>query len=55
MDSVLFTIDDGNLNDIFLDKFDSGLDYEEIKGDTYYKLPRRKFDFFEDWAISSGY
>lgn len=53
-DFILFVIDDGTLDDIFLDRFDNKLEYEEIDGDTYYKLPKRLFDKFEDWALSDG-
>lgn len=48
MDTIIFAISNGDLDDIFLDKFDDGLDYEEIGRDTFYILPNRNFDRFED-------
>lgn len=54
-DRVIFAIDDANLDSIFLDRFDDNLDYHRVPGDVYYTLPRRDFDRFEDWALSSGY
>jgi len=55
--TVTFTIDDGDLDDKFLsDKsLSRNLDYKEDRGDTYYVLPKRDFDRFQDWADSSGY
>jgi len=40
---------------LLLSKFDKKLDYSDIKGDTYYVLPKREFDRFRDHADSSGY
>jgi len=56
-DNVTFTLDDGGLDDKFLSKreFSRNLDYKEDGRDTYYVLPRRDFDRFQDWADSSGY
>jgi len=55
MEPILFTIETGTLDDKFLDKFENHLDYENIGGDEFYVLPKRIYDRFEDWAISSGY
>ena len=56
-DTVTFTIDDGNLDDKFLNNrsLSRNLDYKEDGGDTYYVLPKRDFDRFQDWADSSGF
>jgi hypothetical protein len=55
--TVTFTIDDGNLDDKFLNdkSLSRNLDYKEDRGDTYYVLPKRDFDRFQDWADSSGF
>jgi hypothetical protein len=54
-DVVLFSIDDDKLDQILNDKFARNLDFEDIKGDSYYSLPRREFDRFIDLADSSGF
>ncbi|KKS76785.1 MAG: hypothetical protein UV51_C0016G0005 [Candidatus Woesebacteria bacterium GW2011_GWC1_42_9] len=53
-DHVIFTIDDGDLDSIFLSRFDSGLDYLIVGQDTFYKLPRKEYDRFIDYTTSSG-
>jgi hypothetical protein len=54
-DVVLFSVDDDKLDQILNDKFARNLDFEDIKGDSYYSLPRREFDQFIDLADSSGF
>ena len=56
-ESVTFTIDDGSLDDKFLndESLSKNLDYKKDKGDTYYTLPQGDFDRLIDFADSSGY
>jgi hypothetical protein len=54
-DVILFSVDDDKLDQLLNDKFARNLDYEDIKGDSYYSLPRREFDQFIDLADSSGF
>lgn len=56
-ESVTFSIDDGNLDDKFLGNrsLSRNLDYKKDGEDTYYTLPKRDFDRFEDWADSHGF
>lgn len=56
-DVVIFSIDDGDLDDKFLanKSYSRKLDYHKVGRDTYYTLPKREFDMFYDWADSSGY
>jgi hypothetical protein len=56
-DDVVFTIDDGNLDDKFLmtRSLSRNLDYQNDSGDQYYVLPKRDFDRLEDYADSHGY
>ena len=56
-DDVVFTIDDGNLDNKFLmtKSLSRNLDYQHDSGDQYYVLPKRDFDRLEDYADSHGY
>ena len=54
-DEIIFSVDDEKLDQILHAKFKSQLDYEDIKGDSYYALPKREFDRFIDLADSSGF
>ena len=56
-DDVVFTIDDGNLDNKFLmtRSLSRNLDYQHDSGDQYYVLPKRDFDRLEDYADSHGY
>ena len=54
--SVIFVIDNGKLDDLFLDSSKSEhLDYENINGDSFYSLPPKYYDRFVDWADSNGF
>lgn len=56
IDSVIFVINNGKLDDLFLDSSKSDhLDYENINGDSFYSLPTKYYDRFVDWADSSGF
>ena len=54
-DFVIFSIDDDALDTLLFDNHRSELDYEDIHGDSYYKLNRRDFDRFIDYADSIGF
>ena len=54
-DFVIFSIDDDALDTLLNDNHRSELDYEDIHGDSYYKLNRRDFDRFIDYADSIGF
>jgi hypothetical protein len=54
-DEIIFSVDDDKLDQILHSKFERQLDYEDIKGDSYYSLPKRDFDRFIDLADSSGF
>lgn len=54
-DEVIFSVDNEKLDQILHSKFGRKLDYEDIKGDSYYSLPKREFDSFIDFADSSGF
>ncbi len=54
-DVILFSVDDEKLDQILNDKFVRNLDFKDIKGDSFYSLPRREFDQFIDLADSSGF
>ena len=54
-DVIFFMVDDDKLDQILNDKFARNLDFKDIKGDSYYSLPRREFDQFIDLADSSGF
>jgi hypothetical protein len=55
--TITFTLDDGYLDDKFLsdESLSRNLGYKKDGRDTYYVLPKRDFDRFQDWADSSGY
>ena len=55
--TITFTLDDGDLDDKFLsdESLSRNLGYKKDGGDTYYVLPKRDFDRFQDWADSNGY
>ena len=52
---VIFSVDDNKLDQILNSRFSRQLDYGDIKGDSYYILPKRDFDRFIDLADSSGF
>lgn len=53
---VIFVINNGKLDDIFLDSsLSDKLDYENIKGDSFYVLPSKYYDRFVDKADSNGF
>lgn len=53
---VTFAIDDGKLDDMFMDStLSKKLDYKKIKGDTYYVLPKREYSMLVDMADSNGF
>jgi hypothetical protein len=54
-DFVIFSVDDDALDTLLNDFHRSELDYEDIHGDSYYKLNRRDFDRFIDYADSNGF
>lgn len=54
-DFVIFSIDDDALDTLLFDNHRSEIDYEDIHGDSYYKLNRRDFDRFIDYADSIGF
>lgn len=54
-DFVIFSVDDDALDTLLNDNHRSELDYEDIHGDSYYKLNRRDFDRFIDYADSIGF
>lgn len=54
-DEIIFTVDDDKLDQILHSRFGMKLDYEDVKGDSYYSLPKRDFDSFIDFADSSGF
>ena len=54
-DVILFSVDDDKLDQMLNDKFARNLDFKEVKGDSFYSLPRREFDQFIDLADSSGF
>jgi hypothetical protein len=54
-DFVIFSVDDDALDTLLFDNHRSELDYEDIHGDSYYKLNRRDFDSFIDYADSIGF
>jgi len=57
INTITFTLDDGDLDDKFLsdESLSRNLGYKKDGGDTYYVLPKRDFDRFQDWADSNGY
>jgi len=54
-DEVIFSVDDDKLDSMLTSKFGRQLDYQDVKGDSFYSLPRREFDRFIDMADSSGF
>ena len=54
-DEVIFSIDDDKLDQLLHAKFSKEIDYEDVKGDSYYALPKKAFDRFIDLADSSGF
>ena len=54
-DVILFSIDDDKLDQLLNDKFARNLDFKDVKGDSFYSLPRREFNQFIDLADSSGF
>jgi hypothetical protein len=52
---VVFTINDEELDELLQDKFKLELEYQEVKGDSYYILPKKEFERFMDLADSSGF
>ena len=52
---IIFSVDDEKLDNILHAKFGRQLDYEDVKGDSYYSLPKKEFDRFIDLADSSGF
>ena len=54
-DFVIFSVDDDALDTLLNDNHRSELDYEDIHGDSYYKLNKRDFDRFIDYADSIGF
>ena len=54
-DEVIFSIDDDKLDQLLRAKFSKEIDYEDVKGDSYYALPKKAFDRFIDLADSSGF
>jgi hypothetical protein len=54
-DEVIFSVDDDKLDAMLNDKFSRQLDYQDIKGDSFYSLPRKEFDRFMDMADSAGF
>jgi len=54
-DMVTFSVNNDKLDQLLNDYHGRELDYEKIKGDEYYTLPRREFDRFIDAASSKGF
>jgi len=54
-DEIIFSVDDEKLDQMLHSRFGKKLDYEDVKGDSYYALPKREFDQFIDLADSSGF
>jgi len=54
-DEIIFSVDDDKLDQLLNARFSRQLDYEDVKGDSYYSLPKREFDQFIDLADSSGF
>ena len=52
---VIFSIDDDKLDTLLHSRFGKQLDYEDIKGDSYYVMLQKDFDRFIDLADSSGF
>ena len=52
---VIFSVDDDTLDNMLNSRFSSQLDYQDIKGDSFYSLPKRDFDRFIDMADSAGF
>jgi hypothetical protein len=52
---VIFSVDDDKLDNMLNSRFSSQLDYQDIKGDSFYSLPKRDFDRFIDMADSAGF
>jgi hypothetical protein len=54
-DKIIFSVNNGELDDMLNSKFSSQLDHVQDKGDTHYSLPSSEFSRFEDLAMSSGF
>jgi hypothetical protein len=54
-DEIIFSIDDDKLDQLLQAKFGKEIDYEDVKGDSYYVLTKKAFDRFIDLADSSGF
>jgi len=52
---IIFSVDDDKLDNMLNSRFSSQLDYQDIKGDSFYSLPKRDFDRFIDMADSAGF
>ncbi len=52
---VIFSVDDDKLDTLLHSRFGKQLDYEDIKGDSYYVMLQKDFDRFIDLADSSGF
>jgi hypothetical protein len=53
--NVLFTVDNGKLDDFLINNFNRQIDHIEQPGDSYYRMDRTDFESFMDRAISSGF
>lgn len=53
--AIIFSVDDDKLDQLLQAKFGKEIDYENIKDDSYYVLPKKSFDRFIDLADSSGF
>jgi hypothetical protein len=53
--NVVFSVNNGKLDDMLNSKFASELDYIEDKGDTHYSMSQYNYDRFVDLAMSSGF
>jgi hypothetical protein len=55
-DVVIFSIDNDRLDSKFLNSiYSKNLDYKEDKQDTFYTLPTKDYNRFEDWAFNIGF
>lgn len=54
-DEIIFSVNDEKLDHLLHDFHKRELDYKDIKGDSFYVLPKREFDRFIDTADSSGF
>lgn len=55
VDSVIFAVDNAELDDLLNDKFRASLEFEKVQGEQYYKLPQRLYDKFSDMAEKYGF